>query len=101
MPVAGEQPPFDGALVEGETHVGAAILQGPGTTVVPEDDHGTRPDLRQEAPLAFEVAGRSGEDPIGRQRRLCCHDSHDGPRPPITSSAFFAKSSRVARWRNS
>ena len=64
VPVAGEQAGLDRALVEREAEVGAAVLDGPRPALVPQHHHRHGADLGEEAPVAFELGGRSGPDPL-------------------------------------
>ena len=50
---------LDRALVQREAEVGAAILDGEGSPVVPHDEHRERPDLGQQAPIALRGRRRS------------------------------------------
>jgi hypothetical protein len=62
MPVAGEQPVFYGAAVEGEPHVRAAVVDGIGLAVEQENAHGRRADLARQVPLDLEVV--ESTDPL-------------------------------------
>ncbi len=42
VPVAGEDPVVDRALVQGKAHMGAPVVHGPGGPVVVPDDDGHR-----------------------------------------------------------
>ena len=47
--------------MEGETEMGAAILDGPRSILVPEHDHRVPADLRQEPTFRAEVVDAAGE----------------------------------------
>jgi hypothetical protein len=49
MPVTGQQAVIHGAAVQREPHVGAAVLDRPGTPAVPEDHDWRLTDLPDEA----------------------------------------------------
>ena len=73
MPVAGDQAAFDGAAVEREAHVRAAVLDREDVVAVREHDDGERPDLREQlAPLA-ELGDRSGADAHGNHLSSLVH----------------------------
>ena len=82
VPVAGDQARLDGALVEREAHVGAAVLDRPGAVLTPEDDDREVADLGQQPTggLEFrerpgtrghEFEGRATEKPGRHQRNMC------------------------------
>ncbi len=60
VPVAGDQAGLDGALVEREAHVGAAVLDRPGAALTPEDDDREIADLRQQPTGGAELLERPG-----------------------------------------
>jgi hypothetical protein len=59
VPVAGHHARLERALPEGEAHVGAPVLERPGAVVVPEHDHGQRPDLPRQASGALQIGERA------------------------------------------
>ena len=71
MPVAGEDAVVDAAAIEGEAHVGAAVVQGVNAVAVPDEHQGA-------AARAHSVAGSGGEiaqtpgvgESIGRHRSI-------------------------------
>ena len=64
VPVAGEQAGLDGALVEGEAEVRAAVLDGPRPALVPDHHHRDRAELREKAPVALQLDGGAGVDAL-------------------------------------
>ena len=70
MPVAGDEPGLDGALMQREPEVRAAILDRVRGAVVPEDHDRERPDLGEEAAGRLEVGERSGPNVVGGHGHL-------------------------------
>ena len=59
VPVAGDESGLDRALMQRKAEVRAAILDRVRGAVVPEDDYGKGPDLREEVARGAEVRERS------------------------------------------
>src|SRR5439155_10054025 len=64
VPVAGHEPALHRAQVEGEAHVGAAIVEGERRAVAPEDADRLGPGLAGEAAGPLQVGQRPNRDPI-------------------------------------
>ncbi len=62
VPVAGDEPGLDGALVEGKAEVGAAILDRVRPVVVPEHHDRQGADLGEQPAVRTELGQRSGAD---------------------------------------
>src|SRR6185295_14148364 len=60
VPVAGDKARLDGALVEREAHVGAAVLDRPGAVLAPEDDDRQVADLGQQPTRGLQFRERPG-----------------------------------------
>ena len=72
MPVAGEQPGLDRALVQGEPEVRATIFDRERPSLVPEDHDGQRPDLAEQTSFALQIGERPS---LGRRRDGVGHGS--------------------------
>ncbi len=60
MPVTGEQPGLDAALMQREPHMRTAVFDRPGPVVVPEHDDRDRADLGHQLTVTPERVERSG-----------------------------------------
>ena len=70
VPVAGHQPGLDGPLVERETEMRTAVLDGVAGAVVPEHDDRQRADLGAELTGGLELGQRAGADLLDHEHIL-------------------------------
>ena len=83
MPVAGQDAVLDGAAMQGEAHVRAAIVEGEDTPLVEEDQHGPPVDRDDLPALALQLLEGTDRNPrLGLG--FGCHDAPPWSAPGAT-----------------
>src|SRR5581483_749291 len=99
VPVAGHEAALDRAPVERKAHVGAAVVEGEGGTVAPEDADRLGPGLAGEAARPLEVGHRSDRDPLVHRPTFQpmssegLHIEARGEGPAVVFTAGFGRTS--------